>query len=72
MSMTAERPKGIDRTSRLSTSQWFRQNLWRHVLALTLIAFSLFPIYVVIVTSVDPTGSIAANLIPVQIGRAHV
>ena len=66
MSMTAERPKGSDRARSLSTSQWFRQNLWRHLLALTLIVFSLFPISVVIVTSVDPTGSIAANLIPVQ------
>lgn len=44
---------------------WVKTNLWRHALAWVLILFTLFPIYVVLATSVDPSGSIASNLRPV-------
>lgn len=48
-----------------------RQNLldsaWRHVYVWALIAFSIFPIYVVIVSSFDPTGGLASSsLLPTR------
>jgi arabinogalactan oligomer / maltooligosaccharide transport system permease protein len=48
----------------VSGGSWLKNNLWRHALAWTLIVFTLFPIYVVVATSFDPSGSIAANLVP--------
>ena len=36
-------------------------HLWRHIYAWILIAFSVFPIYVVIQSSFDPTGSLASS-----------
>ena len=36
-------------------------HLWRHVYAWLLILFSIFPIYVVIQSSFDPTGSLASS-----------
>jgi arabinogalactan oligomer/maltooligosaccharide transport system permease protein len=44
-------------------------NLWRHVLAWTLIAFTFFPIYVVVASSFDITGSLTTNaFLPSAIG----
>ena len=41
-------------------------NAWKHILAISLVLFTAFPIYVVIVTSFDPTGGITSNsLLPV-------
>lgn len=36
-------------------------HLWRHIYAWLLILFSIFPIYVVIQSSFDPTGSLASS-----------
>ena len=36
-------------------------HLWRHLYAWALIAFTIFPIYVVIQSSFDPTGSLASS-----------
>lgn len=36
-------------------------HLWRHIFAWSLIAFSIFPIYVVIQSSFDPTGTLASS-----------
>ena len=42
-------------------------NAWKHILAITLVIFTAFPIYVVIITSFDPTGGITSNsLLPVK------
>jgi len=42
-------------------------NLWRHALAITLVLFTAFPIYVVLVTSFDPTGGLSSSsLLPVR------
>jgi len=42
-------------------------NAWKHILAITLVLFTAFPIYVVIVTSFDPTGGISSSsLLPVK------
>ena len=49
----------------MTGGSWVKDNLWRHALAWVLILFTLFPIYVVLATSIDPSGSIAANLRPV-------
>lgn len=38
-----------------------RGHLWRHLFAWSLIAFSIFPIYVVIQSSFDPTGTLASS-----------
>jgi arabinogalactan oligomer/maltooligosaccharide transport system permease protein len=39
-------------------SKWLRDNLWRHLVALTASFFALFPIYLVIISSINPTGSL--------------
>jgi arabinogalactan oligomer/maltooligosaccharide transport system permease protein len=39
----------------------FLDSAWRHAYAWLLIAFSIFPIYVVIVSSFDPTGGLASS-----------
>lgn len=42
-------------------------SLWKHVLAISLVLFTAFPIYVVIVTSFDSTGGISSDsLLPVR------
>jgi arabinogalactan oligomer/maltooligosaccharide transport system permease protein len=42
-------------------------NAWKHILAISLVLFTAFPIYVVIITSFDPTGGISSNsLLPVR------
>jgi arabinogalactan oligomer/maltooligosaccharide transport system permease protein len=42
-------------------------NLWKHALAITLVLFTTFPIYVVLVTSFDPTGGLSSSsLLPVR------
>ncbi len=44
-----------------------KNNAWKHILAITLVLFTFFPIYVVVVTSFDPTGGISSNsLLPVR------
>ena len=39
----------------------FRAAAWRHIYAWALILFSIFPIYVVIVSSFDPAGGLASS-----------
>jgi arabinogalactan oligomer/maltooligosaccharide transport system permease protein len=47
----------------------FRKNLWRHAVAWVLILFTFFPLYVVVVSSLDITGSLTTNsLFPVKMG----
>ena len=44
-----------------------QKNVWRHTYAWILMVFALFPIYVVIISAFDPTGSLASsNLLPRQ------
>ncbi|MEY4557901.1 MAG: hypothetical protein RL024_59 [Actinomycetota bacterium] len=38
-----------------------RSSAWRHIYAWALILFSIFPIYVVIISSFDPTGGLASS-----------
>jgi arabinogalactan oligomer/maltooligosaccharide transport system permease protein len=39
-------------------SKWLRENLWRHIVAVSVSLFALFPIYLVIISSINPTGSL--------------
>jgi arabinogalactan oligomer/maltooligosaccharide transport system permease protein len=39
-------------------SQWLRENLWRHAIAILVSFFALFPIYLVVISSFNPTGSL--------------
>jgi ABC-type glycerol-3-phosphate transport system permease component len=38
-----------------------RGDAWRHIFVWALIAFTVFPIYVVIVSSFDPAGGLASS-----------
>jgi arabinogalactan oligomer/maltooligosaccharide transport system permease protein len=49
-----------------------KNNAWKHILAITLVLFTAFPIYVVIVTSFDPTGGISSSsLLPVKFSLSN-
>jgi arabinogalactan oligomer / maltooligosaccharide transport system permease protein len=37
---------------------WLKGNLWRHALAISVALFSLFPLYLVIISSLNPSGSL--------------
>jgi arabinogalactan oligomer/maltooligosaccharide transport system permease protein len=39
-------------------SKWLRENLWRHVVGISVALFALFPLYLVIISSINPTGSL--------------
>ncbi|CAB4567795.1 unannotated protein [freshwater metagenome] len=47
---------------------WLRDNLWRHAVALFAVLFALFPIYMVVISSLNPTGSLqVTSFIPTEI-----
>ena len=39
-------------------SKWLKENLWRHAAALGMSLFALFPLYLVVISSLNPTGSL--------------
>ena len=39
-------------------NEWMTNNLWRHVVAISIVLFSLFPLYLVIISSFNPSGSL--------------
>ena len=39
-------------------NKWLAGNLWRHVVAIAIVLFSLFPLYLVIISSFNPSGSL--------------
>lgn len=39
-------------------SKWLKENLWRHATALGMSLFALFPLYLVVISSLNPTGSL--------------
>ncbi len=48
--------------------KWLKDNLWRHAVALFAVLFALFPIYMVIISSLNPTGSLqVTSFIPTEI-----
>jgi arabinogalactan oligomer/maltooligosaccharide transport system permease protein len=48
--------------------KWLKGNLWRHALAISVALFSLFPLYLVIISSLNPSGSLnLTSFIPTEI-----
>jgi arabinogalactan oligomer/maltooligosaccharide transport system permease protein len=48
--------------------KWLANNLWRHVVAIAVVLFSLFPLYLVIISSLNPSGSLnLTSFIPREI-----
>ena len=39
-------------------TKWLRENLWRHTIAIFMCIFALFPLYLVVLSSFNPTGSL--------------
>lgn len=39
-------------------NKWLKENLWRHAAAMSMSLFALFPLYLVVISSVNPTGSL--------------
>ena len=39
-------------------NKWLANNLWRHIVAIAVVLFSLFPLYLVIISSLNPSGSL--------------
>lgn len=39
-------------------TKWLRENLWRHTVAIIVALFALFPLYLVVISSINPTGSL--------------
>ena len=51
---------------------WLRSNLWRHVLVISVCLFSLFPLYLVVISSLNSTGSLRLDsFIPREISFAN-
>jgi len=48
--------------------KWVKNNLWRHAVGIFTVLFSLFPLYLVVISSFNPTGSLAVtSFIPNEI-----
>jgi arabinogalactan oligomer / maltooligosaccharide transport system permease protein len=46
---------------------WLRTNLWRHAVGIFTVLFALFPIYLVVISSFNPTGGLAiTSFIPTE------
>ena len=39
-------------------TKWLRENLWRHTFAVIMCVFALFPLYLVVLSSFNPSGSL--------------
>lgn len=49
-------------------SKWLKENLWRHAAALGMSLFAIFPLYLVVISSLNPSGSLQlTSFIPRQI-----
>jgi arabinogalactan oligomer/maltooligosaccharide transport system permease protein len=47
---------------------WLRQDLWRHAIGIAICLFSLFPLYLVVISSFSSTGSLQlSSFIPTEI-----
>ncbi len=48
--------------------KWMRQNLWRHLIGITISLFALFPLYLVVISSFSSTGSLQlSSFFPTEI-----
>lgn len=49
-------------------NKWLRENLWRHAVAISICLFSLFPLYLVVLSSLKTSGSLqVGSFIPHEI-----
>ena len=49
-------------------NNWVRENLWRHILAIAICLFSLFPLYLVVLSSLSTGGSLhLTSFVPTEI-----
>ena len=52
--------------------KWLKTNLWRHVVAISIVIFSIFPLYLVVVSSFNPSGSLQiTSFIPTEFSWAN-
>ena len=53
-------------------TKWLRENLWRHITGIIMCLFALFPLYLVVITSFNETGSLKiTSFIPTDISFAN-
>ena len=51
---------------------WLTQNLWRHVIGISICLFSLFPLYLVVISSFSSSGSLQlTSFIPTEISFSN-
>jgi hypothetical protein len=51
---------------------WLRQNLWRHLIGISICLFSLFPLYLVVISSFNSSGSLQlTSFIPTEISFSN-
>ena len=52
--------------------KWLKNNLWRHAVAISIVIFSIFPLYLVVVSSFNPSGSLQiTSFIPTEFSWAN-
>lgn len=53
-------------------TKWLRENLWRHITGVIMCLFALFPLYLVVITSFNPSGSLrVTSFFPTEISWAN-
>ncbi len=53
-------------------TKWLRENLWRHITGIIMCIFALFPLYLVVITSFNPSGSLrVTSFFPTEISWAN-
>lgn len=53
-------------------TRWLRENLWRHVTGVVMCLFALFPLYLVVITSFNSSGSLrVTSFFPTEISWAN-
>ncbi len=53
-------------------TKWLRENLWRHITGIIMCLFALFPLYLVVITSFNESGSLKiTSFIPTDISFAN-
>jgi arabinogalactan oligomer/maltooligosaccharide transport system permease protein len=52
--------------------KWLRNNLWRHAVGITMVLFAIFPLYLVILSSLNPSGSLQlTSFLPTEISMVN-
>ena len=53
-------------------TKWLRENLWRHITGIIMSIFALFPLYLVVITSFNESGSLKiTSFIPTDVSLAN-